>query len=197
MLFNNVYKKVKEWIPEGSKVLDLGTGDGTFLKVLIDEKKIIGEGVEINPELVSKCIQKGLVVHQGDIMDGLDQYDKDSFDYILLLGTFQELYDPNKVLDEVFRVGKNLIIAYNNFAHWNIRFQIMFLGRTPVTPSMPYPWYKSPNLQYFSIVDFHEFCHSKQLKILKEAFFNQWGEVYLFPNLLAEQSLAHVIKNHH
>jgi len=172
MLYEQVYKKVKEWIPEGAKVLDLGTGDGSFLKELIDEKKIIGEGVEINSDLVSKCIQKGLVVHQGDIMDGLDQYAQHSFDYILLLGTFQELYDPNKVLDEVFRVGKNLILAYNNFAHWNIRFQIMFFGRTPVTPSMPYPWYKSPNLQNFSIQDFHEFCESKKIKNYKRSVFS-------------------------
>ena len=196
MLYKQVYEKVKDWIPEGAKVLDLGAGDGSFLKELIDEKKIIGEGVEINSDLVSKCIQKGLVVHQGDIMDGLDQYAQHSFDYILLLGTFQELYDPNKVLDEVFRVGKNLIIAYNNFAHWDIRFQIMFLGRSPVTPSMPYPWYKSPNLQYFSIKDFHEFCESKKLKILKEAYFHKFGEVYVFPNFIAEQALAHVVSNH-
>lgn len=194
MLYEKVYDKVKEWIPNGSKVLDLGTGDGTFLKELINSNKIIGEGVEIDPLLVSKCIQKGLVVHQGDIMDGLDQYGHQSFDFILLLGTFQELYDPNKILEEVFRVGKNLIISYNNFAYWNIRFQLMFLGRTPITPSMPYPWYKSPNIQYFSIKDFHEFCNSNQLKIIKEAYFSKNIEIKILPNLLGEQAVAHLKK---
>lgn len=194
MLYEKVYDKVKEWIPHGSKVLDLGTGDGTFLKELINSNRITGEGVEIDPELVSKCIQKGLVVHQGDIMDGLDQYGYQSFDFILLLGTFQELYDPSKILNEVFRVGKNLIISYNNFAYWNIRLQLMFLGRSPVTPSMPYPWYKSPNIQYFSIKDFHEFCHLNQLKIIKEAYFSKNKEIRILPNLFGEQAVAHIKK---
>ncbi|MCS7205434.1 MAG: methionine biosynthesis protein MetW [Leptospiraceae bacterium] len=195
MLYESLYKRVKEWIPEKSKVLDLGTGDGTFLKELIVEKNVIGEGVEINPEYVSLCIQKGLVVHQGDIMDGLDQYDDLSFDFILLLGTIQELKDPNKILDEVFRVGKNLIIAYSNFAHWFIRYQLMFLGRTPITPSMPLPWYKTPNIHSFSIKDFHDFCQERKFKIIKEAFFDKHGEVRWFPNLFAEQAIALIVKN--
>lgn len=195
MLYRQVYEKAIEWVPDGAKVLDLGTGDGSFLKELITKKNIIGEGVEINPNLVSLCIQKGLVVHQGDIMDGLDQYGNSSFDYIFLLGTLQELSDPNKIIDEIFRVGKNLIIAYNNFAHWLIRFQIMFLGKTPITTSMPYPWYKSPNLQYFSIKDFKDYCDSKQLRILKESYFHKHGEIHVLPNLLAEQALAHVVKD--
>lgn len=195
MLYKEVYQKVIDWIPEGVKVLDLGTGDGTFLKELIDKKKVIGEGVEINPNLVSQCIQKGLVVHQGDIMEGLDQYNNNSFDYIFLLGTFQELIQPDQILDEIFRVGKNLIIAYNNFAHWEIRFKLMFLGKTPITNSMPYPWYKTPNVQYFSIKDFDNYCISKNLKIVKQSYFYKYGEIHFIPNLFAEQALAHVIKN--
>lgn len=195
MLYKEVYEKAISWIPNGSRVLDLGTGDGSFLKELILKKKVIGEGVEINPNLVSLCIQKGLVVHQGDIMDGLDQYDNFSFDYIFLLGTFQELSNPNRIIEEIFRVGKNLIIAYNNFAHWQIRFQIMFLGKTPITSSMPYPWYNSPNVQYFSIKDFRTYCNSKNLKIIKESFFHKYGEINFIPNFFAEQALAHVVKN--
>ncbi len=195
MLHRLLYNRVKNWIPSHTRVLDLGTGEGSFLKELVEEKNIKGEGVEINPQLVSLCIQKGLVVHQGNIMDGLDMYGDQYFDFILLLGTFQELIEPKKILREIFRVGKNLIIAYNNFAYWKIRVQIFFLGKAPVTPSMPYPWYQSPNVQYFSIKDFHHFCEANSLKIVKEAYFSNNKEIKLWPNLLAEQSLALIIKN--
>jgi methionine biosynthesis protein MetW len=102
----SLYDTVIEWIPEGSKVLDLGTGDGEFLERLIVSRNAKGEGVEINPDLVTKCIERGLVVLQGDILDGLDQYGNGAFDYILLLGTMQELLDPQRVINEAFRVGK-------------------------------------------------------------------------------------------
>lgn len=195
MLYEGIYRKAKEWIPDRVRVLDLGTGDGSFLKTLIEEKKVQGEGVEINPEMVSLCIQKGLVVHQGDIMDGLDQYDDQSFDYILLLGTFQELKEPSKILEEVFRVGKYLILAYNNFAHWSMRLQLMFLGKIPKSPSLPLPWYRTPNIQFFSIVDFHEFCKSIGVKIEKEAYFDSFGEVKFFPNLFAEQAVTLLVRS--
>lgn len=190
MNLSRIYSTVIDWIPEGTRVLDLGTGDGTFLRRLMDEKKVVGEGVEIDVDLVSACIDKGLTVHQGDILDGLDQYGRGTFDYIVLLGTFQELTDPLYVLDEVFRVGRRLVIGYSNFAYWSIRLQIMCAGRAPITASMPHPWYESPNLQYFSIRDFHEFCRKSQLRILHEACFHRERPIHALANLRADQAVV-------
>lgn len=186
----NLYDVVIEWVPEGASVLDLGTGDGAFLERLVKERKVKGEGVEINPELVTKCIERGLVVHQGDVLDGLDQYGDESFDFVLLLGTMQELLDPQRVLKEALRVGKNVIVSYSNFAHLKARLQMMFCGKAPVTRSLPAPWYKTPNLHFCSILDFQDFCKDMNFKIVKSAFFNSRGPVKCLPNLRAEYALS-------
>ena len=128
-----IYRSVLDWIPEGARVLDLGAGDGAFLQQLAQQRHVNGEGVEKNPELVARCIQRGLVAHQGDIADGLDQYGDQTFNYVLLLGTFQELVTPDNVIRDAFRVGRSVIIAYSNFAHYWVRLQVLFGGRTPVT----------------------------------------------------------------
>ncbi len=185
-----LYDQVIEWIPEGSRVLDLGTGDGSFLARLVKSKRVQGVGVEKEPELVARCIEKGLVVHQGDIMDGLDQYGVQSFDYVLLLGTFQEIGTPLELLREAYRVGKKVIIAYTNFAYFHVRLQIMFSGRSPVTAALPHTWYTSPNIHYFSVEDFEDFCERYKLRVLKNAYFNSRGLVRLLPNLMAEQALS-------
>lgn len=189
-MYQKLYNQVIDWIPKGSRVLDLGTGDGEFLARLIQARKVIGEGVEKDPELVTRCICRGLVVHQGDILDGLDQYGDSSFDYILLLGTFQELRDLQLVLREVFRVGRQAIISYNNFAHLPVRLQLMFYGRTPMTRSLPSPWYRTPNVHFFSILDFEEFCHRVKIKLVKSAYFNHRGQVRFLCNLRSELAVS-------
>ena len=144
----HLYKTVIDWIPENSRVLDLGAGDGFFLSKLIEEKNIHGEAVEQNPKLAASCIERGLVTYQGDILDGLDQYGKQSFDYILLLGTLQELFSPQEVLQHAFRVARYITVAFTNFAYWKARFQLMLRG---ISPSLgdELPWYESPNIQFF------------------------------------------------
>ena len=185
-----LYDTVARWVPSGSRVLDLGTGDGAFLQRLVEHRKVEAEGVEKDGTLAARCIERGLVVHQGDILDGLDQYGKNTFDYVLLLGTFQELIDPWKVLEEAFRVGKRVIVGFNNFAYWRARFQILFRGRSPVTTRMPHPWYLSPNLQYFSIHDFKDFARAKDLVIEDIAFFSGRRKIGILPNLRCEQCVA-------
>ena len=147
----------------------------------------MAEGVERNPELVARCIQRGLVVHQGNIAEGLDQYGDQSFDYVLLLGTFQELISPTEIVREAFRVGRRVIIAYSNFAHYRVRLQILFRGRTPVTKSLPQPWYRTANLHFLSILDFREFCRQMGVSSIREACFNARGRVVILPNLFAEE----------
>jgi methionine biosynthesis protein MetW len=182
-----IYESVTEWIPEGARVLDLGTGDGAFLARLVRDKRIVAEGVEKNPELVAACIQRGLVVHQGNVMDGLDQYGDRTFDYVTLLGTFQELISPVDIVREAFRVGSRIVIAYSNFAHIRVRLQILIHGRTPVTPSLPQPWYRTTNLHFLSTLDFRDFCRTMGVTVTRQACFGARGPVPFLPNLLAEE----------
>src|SRR5208282_3817667 len=182
-----IYETVLNWIPDRARVLDLGTGDGAFLERVVRVKRAAAEGVERNPELVAGCIQRGLVVHQGNIAEGLDQYGDQSFDYVLLLGTFQELISPAEILREALRVGGRVIIAYTNFAHYRVRLQILFRGRTPVTKSLPEPWYRTTNLHFLSLLDFREFCRQMAVKNIRDAYFSARGEVGVLPNLFAEE----------
>jgi methionine biosynthesis protein MetW len=190
-----LYDKVTQWIPEKARVLDLGTGNGEFLERLIREKKIRGEGVERNASYLELCIEKGLVVHHGDVLDGLDQYGDQAFDYVMLLGTFQELVLPPIVIDEAFRVSRNVIIAYNNFAYWRVRMELAVSGKMPVTRSMPYKWYESPNLNFCSVLDFTDMCRNLGYKVEKSAYFNSSREVSVHPNFFAEEALVHLSRS--
>ncbi len=189
-MHSSLYDRVVDWIPSKARVLDLGSGDGTFLDRLVQAKQIRGEGVERNPDLVTRCIERGLVVHQGDLLDGLDQYGTDAFDYLLLLGTLQELIDPQHVLREAFRVGRQVIVSYSNFAHLRARLQLLFTGRAPVTRALPSSWYHTANTHFFSILDFAEFCRSTGFREVRSAYFNHRGPVNWWFNLRAEFALS-------
>jgi len=182
-----IYESVLEWIPEGARVLDLGTGDGAFLERLVRARRVMAEGVERDPDLVARCIQRGLVVHQGNIAEGLDQYGDQTFDYVLLLGTFQELISPAEIVREAFRVGHRVIIAYSNFAHFGVRLQVLFRGRTPVTQSLPQLWYRTANLHFLSILDFREFCRQLGVSETRHVCFNTHGKVLILPNVFAAE----------
>ena len=182
-----IYESVLEWIPEGNRVLDLGTGDGAFLERLVRVRRVMAEGVERDPDLVARCIQRGLVVHQGNIAEGLDQYGDQTFDYVLLLGTFQELISPVEIVREAFRVGRRVIIAYSNFAHYEVRLQILLRGRTPVTKSLPQLWYRTSNLHFLSILDFREFCRQIGVSVIRQDCFNASGKVVILPNVFAAE----------
>lgn len=191
---NPLYDEVARWIPAQSRVLDLGSGDGEFLERLEKEKRVFGEGVEKNPEMVARCIERGLVVHQGYILDGLDQYDENVFDYALLLGTFEELEQPIQVLDEAFRVANHVLVSFHNFAYWRIRLQLSFLGRAPVTRAMPKEWYNTPTVRFFSVEDFRRFAKTHKLREERSAFFDSDGPVVRLPNLRAEYALTELTR---
>jgi len=185
-----IYKTVLHWIPEKSRVLDLGAGDGAFLARLIQTRQVTGEGVEKDSALVARCVERGLVVHQGDIADGLDQYGDRTFDFVLLLGTFQELVLPAEILREAFRVGREVVVAFTNFAHLRVRLQVLFQGRTPLTRSLPQPWYRTSNLHFLSILDFQQFSRDLGVREAARAFFNARGAVRFLPNLRAEEAVS-------
>lgn len=184
-----LYDTVLSWIPNEARVLDLGCGDGWFLELLRDSNSVPGEGVERDSTLVTRCIQRGITVHHGDLLDGLEQHPDLSFDYVLLLGTFQELWAPEIVLRESFRVGKQVILGHLNFAYYKYRWQLSFGGRTPRTDEQALPWYNSPNIQLFSIDDFIRFCGSHNIKRCQSAFFNKSGPLSFLPNIRTKEAL--------
>jgi methionine biosynthesis protein MetW len=185
-----LYDEVLGWIQPKARVLDLGTGDGAFLERVARERGAHVEGVERNSNLVSRCIERHLIVHQGDVLDGLDQYSKASFDVVLLLGTLQELIDPLTVLKEAFRVGDRVVISYSNFAYWRGRLQLLFTGHAPVTRALPSAWYRTSNTHFFSILDFNLFCGDVGMRQVRQVWFNPRGRVHWMPNLRAEYAAS-------
>ena len=180
---------IMEWVEEGASVLDLGCGDGELLSHLIEEKHVRAQGIEISDEAIHRCVAQGLSVFQEDIDSGLSAYGDKFFDYVILNQTFQQVKKPDFVLKEALRVGRKVIVGFPNFVHYRARFQIFFGGRVPVTPSLPYEWYDTPNLHFLGIADFREYCKKHSVRIEKAAFIGKNNQVRFFPNLLAEIGL--------
>jgi methionine biosynthesis protein MetW len=178
-----------EWIEQGASVLDLGCGDGELLARLIEEKQVRAQGIEISDEAIHKCVARGLSVFQEDIDSGLSAYLDESFDYVVLNQTFQQVKKPEFVLKEALRVGKKVIVGFPNFLYITARFQMFFGGKVPVTPSLPYEWYDTPNLHFLSIADFVEYCRKRAIRLERSAFVAKNKRVRLFPNLFAEIGL--------
>jgi len=179
------YDIITEWVAPGSSVLDLGCGDGELSARLVREKKASVQGIEIDEQAIYKCVAKGLSVLHGDIDSGLTDYADKSFDYVILNESFQQVKKPELVLTESLRVGKKVIASFPNFVHYTARWQLFFKGTVPVTPSLPYDWYNTPNLHFLSIKDFVEFCRKRSIKIEKAGFVGKSGRVKLLPNLTA------------
>lgn len=139
-------------IEENSTVIDLGCGDGRLMQKLEDKKNARCQGVEIDEELIYDCVKRGLSVFLDDLDSGLGDYRDNSFDYVILNQSLQQLKNPQIVLNDAFRIGKKVIIGFPNFAVLRARVQIFFRGRLPVIPSMPYNWYQSPNLHSLSFM---------------------------------------------
>jgi methionine biosynthesis protein MetW len=152
------HQVIMDWVEQGASVLDLGCGDGELLARLIEEKQVRAQGIEISEQAIHRCVAQGLSVFQEDIDTGLSEYADKSFDYVILNQTFQQVKKPDFVLKEALRVGKKTIVGFPNFVHYTARFQLFFRGKVPVTPSLPYEWYDTPNLHFLSIADFKEYC---------------------------------------
>ena len=180
---------ILDWIESESAVLDLGCGNGKLLELLIKEKQVQAQGIEINQQAIHKCIIKGLNVFQEDIDSGLSDYPEKSVDYVILNQTFQQVKKPGLVLREALRVGKKTIVGFPNFLHISSRLKMCFGGKVPVTTSLPYEWYNTPNLHFFSISDFREYCKTKEIKIIKSVFITNNKKIRLFPNIFAEIGL--------
>jgi methionine biosynthesis protein MetW len=176
------------WVEKGSSVLDLGCGDGDLLAALVKEKQVKAQGIEIDEKAIYECVAKGLSVVQQDIETGLSEYLDKSFDYVILAGSLQQVKKPDPVLTAALRVGKKTIVSFPNFAHYKVRLQILFGGKVPVTPSLPFEWYETPNLHFLSISNFIEYCRKRGIHIERSAFLGR-GKLNALPNLRAETAL--------
>jgi len=180
------FQTICSYIKERSSVLDLGCGDCELLHRLVKNKNIKAQGIEINEKEIYKCVKKGVSVLHEDIEYGLSEYKDKSFDYIVLQQSLSEVVkQPDKVIQEALRVGRKVIISFSNFAHYSARLQIFLKGRTPITPSLPYSWYDTPNLHFLSLSDFIEYCRERKIKIEKKTYLGTKRKAHLFPNFFA------------
>lgn len=177
------------WINSGASVLDLGCGDGELLKLLIDEKSVKAQGLELSQEAIQCCVARGLSIIQQDIDTGLSEYVDKSFDFVVLNQTFQQVKKPDFVLKEALRVGRRVIVSFPNFVNISARIQIFFRGHVPVTKSLPYEWYDTPNLHFLGVADFIEYCRKRGIIVKDSIFIRKSGKVKFLVNLFADVGL--------
>lgn len=183
------YALIESLIEPNSTVLDVGCGDGQLLASLMHDKNIKGEGIELDQELVLDCICRQLPVIQQDIEQGLGYYGDGSFDYVILSQTVQTVKNPEKIFEELLRVGKKVIVSFPNFAHWRCRAQLLLSGRSPVTRQLPFHWHDSPNIHFLSLRDFDRFCEGLGVRVERRIPLSKTrlSPVRVAPNLFAEQ----------
>ena len=166
------FKIISDLILKNSRVLDVGCGDGELMSFLYKSITKDVRGIEISKQNVQKCISKGLTVIEGDAEKDLIQFPDSSFDIVILGQTLQAFLNPEKVLNELLRVGKRAIVTIPNFGHWKVRLNLLFKGTMPVTKSLPHQWYNTPNLHMCTIKDFSDFCAYKKIKFIKSLALN-------------------------
>jgi methionine biosynthesis protein MetW len=180
------YAIISDLIEPGTKVLDLGCGDGELLEWLAQNKGVEGRGIEISSAKVQRAIGRGVAVYQGDIDQGLTNYPDQAFDYVILGQTLQETRHPLGVIREMLRVGRHAIVTFPNFGHWSVRLAHLFSGRAPKTRLFPHNWYDSPNIHFLTVKDFEELVRQESLVVEREIFLSGHRPGRFLPNLMAE-----------
>ena len=188
------HEVISEIVEPGSKVLDLGCGNGDLLLLLVERRGAKAQGVEVNNNAIHACVEKGLSVFHSDIDSGLPYYPDPAFDYVILNQSLQEVKKVETVIAEALRIGRKVIIGFSNFAHLEARILMFFGGRAPIVSSLPYEWYSTPNLRFLSIKDFKSFCRSKGYKILTSHCLDSQGQVRVLPNLFAQNAIFVITK---
>ncbi|MBU1125893.1 MAG: methionine biosynthesis protein MetW [Candidatus Omnitrophica bacterium] len=184
-------------VDAGAKVLDLGCGNGQLMLLLVKEKKAKVQGIELSEQAIYQCVEKGVSVFHSDIDSGLTEYPDNSFDYVILNESLQEVKKVEFVIQEALRVGKKVIVGFPNFAHIKARVALALCGNAPSTKSLPYHWYDTPNLRFLSISDFENYCATHKIRILQRFYLGKKRLISFFPNLFALNSLFILSKNGH
>ena len=168
---------IENWVNSGSRILDLGCGDGTILEALKLNKSIEGYGVEIDKENILACIEKGLDVIEQNIDEGLSNFQDKSFDTVLVSQTIQVLKNPKLALEEITRIGHQSIIVIPNFGHWRSRLTVFLEGKMPVTETLPDKWYETQNIHLCTVADFENLCSELDIVIEEKKILNAKGEI--------------------
>ena len=174
--------KISEWIEPNSKILDLGCADGALLKYLQAEKMTTGYGIEITPANIEKGIKNKINIIQMNLEDGLSVFDNQFFDTVILSQTLQAMVNIEKIMDEMKRVAKNIIVSFPNFGYWKNRLQILN-GKMPKSSDLPHEWYNTPNIHLCTVKDFYDLCEKKRLIIEDQLFLTENQPIKYFSNL--------------
>ena len=183
---------IARWVAPGSRVLDLGCGDGKLLKHLWQTRQAPGYGVEIDDAKVVECIRNDVNVLQLDLEDGLAAFADRSFDYVILSETLQAIHAQEPLMKEMLRVGREAIVSFPNFGFWKARIQIAFAGHMPVSKELPYQWYDTPNVHHCTLFDFEALCAKLRLRILERVVLRDGNPVSVLPNLLGSLAIYRV-----
>jgi methionine biosynthesis protein MetW len=189
---------LQQWIHAGSRVLDLGCGDGTLLKQLLQSKQIQGYGIENDREFIIAGIDNGINVLEQNLNDGLTDFPDNSFDTVLMTQAIQAMSRPDEVLDEMLRVGKECIITFPNFGNWRARWHLAIKGRMPVTKQLGWQWYNTPNIHFCTVNDFEALCQQKGIRVLNRTMVSEQfpdnSLQQVLPNLFAQTAIYHLSK---
>lgn len=192
---------IGDWVTPGARVLDLGCGDGALLAWLARQRGVTGYGLEIDPENAIQAIGHGVDVIQADLNAGLAGFRDDSFDFVIMTQTLQAMDRPDRVLDEMLRVGRQGIVTLPNFAHWRSRVQLALGGHMPVSPALPAQWYETRNIHLCSLRDFESLCRERHIRILERSVVSHRHQgtlgARLLPNLLGEVALYRFTDRQH
>ena len=185
---------VAQMVERGSKVLDVGCGEGDLLQ-LLESRGIDGRGIELSREGVNRCVARGLAVVQGDADTDLVNYPDDAFDYVILSQTLQAMRQPRAVLENLLRIGRRAIVSFPNFGFWRMRLQLLVGGHMPRTENLPATWYDTPNIHFCTIKDFRDLCLTVGAKMERALALDAWGRPlrlnapWWFWNLFGEQAV--------